>query len=317
MKAAFAMTVLVWVGALASQGNADFSLWYNEQLTVNTSHSLGMLYDESRAWIVSGGSVTKLYAYDTSTVDMADGSVSHTLFSRNTSTVNISGGFVNHVESYETSAVNISGGTVSFVDLRDSSIVRILDGSVTAAVANDSSIVNISGDSVSHSCQAYEAGVMNISGGSVPVLGAHATSVVNLTGGSLSELEVHDTSLVTFFVRDVRLGDGLSLDGDRLLGTGVLSGEWLDDAPRWMVDIQTNASGATILVITPTPGDANLDGTVDLQDFGVLKANFGGPSGWTGGDFNADGTIDLQDFGLLMQICRFNECLHYSKRPVC
>ena len=47
------------------------------------------------------------------------------------------------------------------------------------------------------------------------------------------------------------------------------------------------------------PGDANEDGTIDLQDFGLLKANFGGPGGWSEGDFNGDDTIDLQDFGLL------------------
>ena len=47
------------------------------------------------------------------------------------------------------------------------------------------------------------------------------------------------------------------------------------------------------------PGDANFDGTVDLQDFGILKTNFGGPGGWAEGDFNADDTVDLQDFGLL------------------
>ena len=51
-----------------------------------------------------------------------------------------------------------------------------------------------------------------------------------------------------------------------------------------------------------TPGDANRDGIVDLQDFGLLKAHFGesGPHiGWGQGDFNEDDSVDLQDFGLL------------------
>jgi len=49
------------------------------------------------------------------------------------------------------------------------------------------------------------------------------------------------------------------------------------------------------------PGDANRDGIVDLQDFGLLKDNFGMTVGaiWDQGDFNADGAIDLQDFGIL------------------
>ena len=51
----------------------------------------------------------------------------------------------------------------------------------------------------------------------------------------------------------------------------------------------------------PAPGDANGDGSVDLQDFGLLKANFGvtGGATWAQGDFNGDGNVDLQDFGLL------------------
>ena len=52
--------------------------------------------------------------------------------------------------------------------------------------------------------------------------------------------------------------------------------------------------------VTPAiAGDANADGAVDLQDFGILKANFGGAGGWYDGDFNGDGNVDLQDFGLL------------------
>ena len=39
---------------------------------------------------------------------------------------------------------------------------------------------------------------------------------------------------------------------------------------------------------------------VDLQDFGLLKGNFGATgSVWEWGDFNGDTFVDLQDFGLL------------------
>jgi len=49
------------------------------------------------------------------------------------------------------------------------------------------------------------------------------------------------------------------------------------------------------------PGDANGDGVVDLQDFGLLKDNFGMTQGatWAMGDFTGDYAIDLQDFGIL------------------
>jgi plastocyanin len=47
-------------------------------------------------------------------------------------------------------------------------------------------------------------------------------------------------------------------------------------------------------------GDANLDGTVNLNDFNVLAANFGQSNRvWEQGDFNEDGSVDLGDFNLL------------------
>jgi hypothetical protein len=53
---------------------------------------------------------------------------------------------------------------------------------------------------------------------------------------------------------------------------------------------------------TPIAGDADLDGDVDLNDFGLLKANFAQPGkGWAEGDFNGNAVPDLADFGLLKE----------------
>ncbi len=47
-------------------------------------------------------------------------------------------------------------------------------------------------------------------------------------------------------------------------------------------------------------GDADGDGTVNLADFGILRANFGqAGQSFDTGDFNLDGTVDLADFGIL------------------
>jgi hypothetical protein len=56
--------------------------------------------------------------------------------------------------------------------------------------------------------------------------------------------------------------------------------------------------------VTPTAptawsllGDANLDGTVNSEDFSPFASNLGAsPRVWDNGDFNYDGTVNSEDF---------------------
>jgi hypothetical protein len=57
--------------------------------------------------------------------------------------------------------------------------------------------------------------------------------------------------------------------------------------------------GFATFVDPAAPGDVNLDGAVDLQDFGVVKKNFGFGARRTGGDLTGDGMVSLADFGVL------------------
>ncbi|MEM1013805.1 MAG: hypothetical protein AAGI46_16490, partial [Planctomycetota bacterium] len=56
---------------------------------------------------------------------------------------------------------------------------------------------------------------------------------------------------------------------------------------------------AEVLVTPAFFGDADLDGNVDLADFGILRAGFGEAGTWVDADFDQDGDVDLADFGLL------------------
>jgi hypothetical protein len=61
-------------------------------------------------------------------------------------------------------------------------------------------------------------------------------------------------------------------------------------------------TGTGVTLIDAEPGDINLDGTVDINDFGVLAGNFGTATpGWVNGDLNGDGVVDINDFGILAQ----------------
>jgi hypothetical protein len=57
--------------------------------------------------------------------------------------------------------------------------------------------------------------------------------------------------------------------------------------------------GFATFVDPARPGDVNLDGEVDLADFGVLKTNFGAGARRIGGDLTGDGLVGLADFGEL------------------
>lgn len=46
-------------------------------------------------------------------------------------------------------------------------------------------------------------------------------------------------------------------------------------------------------------GDVDSDGAVTLEDFRVLKQNFGQPGAYADGDLNYDATVDLADFAIL------------------
>ena len=77
--------------------------------------------------------------------------------------------------------------------------------------------------------------------------------------------------------------------------TGTSYG-WVTEYPE-LID----PSGLTTdwIIVQFMPGDANKDGVVDLDDFGILKANFGSGTLWEQGNFDRDGDVDLDDFGIL------------------
>ncbi len=64
----------------------------------------------------------------------------------------------------------------------------------------------------------------------------------------------------------------------------------------WTVEIRA----FTRVDLDVLPGDANLDGTVSILDFAILRANFGsGNSAFNLGDLNDDGVVSILDFAIL------------------
>ena len=91
----------------------------------------------------------------------------------------------------------------------------------------------------------------------------------------------------------------LDLDNAEEFSLGYYDPELEVLVPLAAGDMLDPGSSIGFLFTTPLAGDANGDSTVDLQDFSILKANFGQPGDLAEGNFNGDSVIDLQDFGIL------------------
>ncbi|MFW6146319.1 MAG: PKD domain-containing protein [Planctomycetota bacterium] len=100
--------------------------------------------------------------------------------------------------------------------------------------------------------------------------------------------------------------------GDELVGMGATAFTLLPVGTHEITLTVSNSAGeqatdtVTVTVTPPgglTPGDADGDGDVDLDDFVILKLNFGrtGDATWADGDFDGDGDVDLDDFAQLKQ----------------
>src|SRR4029078_4026251 len=59
--------------------------------------------------------------------------------------------------------------------------------------------------------------------------------------------------------------------------------------------------GTDTLVMYTYAGDANLDGKINVDDYGRIDFNVDlpGATGWYNGDFNYDGKINVDDYGII------------------
>ncbi|WP_428390009.1 hypothetical protein [Mucisphaera sp.] len=95
-------------------------------------------------------------------------------------------------------------------------------------------------------------------------------------------------------------GDAFKLittDGGDLFDTFDVITGLVVTPDKYMAVIYDNMQ--LVLAIAALPGDANLDGTVDLIDLSLLASGFGDLGTWATGDFDGSGKVDLVDLSLL------------------
>jgi len=241
-------TALV-AGPMAGESRADFILTGNQHLDVTTSHLTGTLGldnatldagETSSVDIQSGGSVTNVYAYDYTTVDFTGGSSTYT-------------------RAYDLATVNMSSGSCSYVYLFNEAVMYLSDGTagrIQPQASADGVIVNMSGGSTTRLMTA---------------VATTGTVTANLSGGTVGRLYVENPKFAAnIYTDDYTLGAGLSVVGNRLYGTGLLTGKWLSgeamsvllyaygdpDGPGGPLEIANNA---TVLLV-PEPATMALLG---------------------------------------------------------
>jgi len=86
----------------------------------------------------------------------------------------------------------------------------------------------------------------------------------------------------------------------------TLAAARLGDVRGNLTDTQTavfagqTVHGADVLVKYTYDGDANLDGKINVDDYGKIDFNIAlGSNGWINGDFNYDGKINVDDYGII------------------
>jgi hypothetical protein len=153
-------------------------------------------------------------------------------------------------------------------------------------------------------------------------LGAGGDKVLiaaTLSIGAGGKLDLADNDLI---VRAGTAGtwNGSSYDGITGLGSGGSILSSLAQSRRTVLGIATagqldgltgaqtaiwngqTVSASDVLVKYTYAGDANLDGKVNIDDYGRIDANVGQSGsvfGWYSGDFNFDGKINIDDYGLI------------------
>ena len=290
-------------GVLYDSSTADVTggyvsyLYANDTSSVNVSGgSVGYLraVNDSSVDVSSGTIFNYLHAYDNSSVNVSGGTISGYLRAHNdssvdvsggsakfltadsTSSVNFSGGRINYeLKAFDTSSVNVSGGSVNYLYAYNTSSVHVSGGTISNNLYayNDSS-VHVSGSSISPYLYAYDTSSVDVSGGSISnSLYAYNDSSVHVSGGSVNWLDARDTSNVALHGYDFQATRGLTLNGEEVLGTGLLTGKWFDGT-SWAVTIDGNYPTATIRAAVLAPSVASFAGAPTLVhdiDFGTVN----------------------------------------------
>lgn len=127
-------------------------------------------------------------------------------------------------------------------------------------------------------------------------------------GEAIGTWEVGGYTGITGLIQRGR--NGGSWDGSGIITSGAVLGSLMSLGIASAGDIGAagdvwgghTVDGSDVLVRYTYSGDANLDGVVNIDDYGRIDSNVrssGSVFGWFNGDFNYDGQINIDDYGVI------------------
>jgi autotransporter-associated beta strand protein len=182
------------------------------------------------------------------------------------------------------------------------------DGGVTPGGLNVAagSVVIAPGASVGEPARVSNVEALTLAGGVAPTTTLNITNnglVVDYSVAPVPEVEPFDTiraQIISAYAGGAWTGPGITSSLANASTYAVGYGEASAVFQSFPADFMGQQVDATAVLVRYTRyGDANLDGTVNSDDFNRLATSFGLAGNWTGGDFNYDGFINSDDFNLL------------------
>jgi hypothetical protein len=254
------------------------------------------------------------------------------LISANTpgQSITITGPFTNQgtIEADNSSGVIVGTGYTSKGFVNDGGDIRIAAGATLSshypltfnggAVGGDGTIIAAGGASVIGTVVKFGTGIFDVGGSGLAVASG---AQLDLTVGKLiarapsAQLGTWNGSTYTALTGLIQSGrNGGTWDGPGIMTSDSNGGDHNEigiatasqalgisatQTGTWM---SQSVNGSDVLVMYTYGGDANLDGKINIDDYGRIDASVGQSGsvfGWYNGDFNYDGKINIDDYGII------------------
>ncbi len=178
--------------------------------------------------------------------------------------IELSEGHVKRVGASGSSTVVVEAGNVDDLSLSDTAASEIKDDAAvgTCSLYDDSSL-RVAGGSIDQ-VRSLGAGAVEISDGTIGTVRAEDNSTVEIYGGELTEILAIGAGNVNISAENITLDGDLEWGEDgEIIGTGTLSGDWVNTRTSFEINIKQNNQDALVRAIEMHAV------TFNLGDFGT------------------------------------------------